>query len=113
MDLAVFGHPVLNESIHEMTKNRMGLSPSLAHGTELIRVMKNAWKNIAGESKKIVDSLNFDLSENDPVLVNYNKIEGNFEGISEVAHFHSKTTAISVFYQIIAINIMLEGKTGM
>ncbi|CAG9857640.1 unnamed protein product [Phyllotreta striolata] len=113
VDLAIFGHPVLDEAINESALKRMGASSLWFQMAEPLRVMSNDWRDLVGLSKRLVDGLDLDLSIDDDPSANYRKIDGSFEDIVEVCTCHSKTSAVSVFYQIIAMNVLLEGKTEL
>ncbi|XP_056640414.1 uncharacterized phosphotransferase YvkC-like isoform X1 [Diorhabda sublineata] len=113
LDLAIFGHPVLDKKIHEIIKNRFGIASPFVLLKDIYRVMKNSWYDIVSDAKKLVDRVELKLKKTDDVPGIYKNINDSLINLGEVAVCHTKTSAVSVFYQIIAMNIMLEGKSDL
>ncbi|XP_028141346.1 putative phosphoenolpyruvate synthase isoform X1 [Diabrotica virgifera virgifera] len=108
MDLAIFGHPVLDDKIHEVIKNRFGIASTLTLTKDITRIMSHAWVDNAGKAKILVNDLNLDVKDGDDVRTIFMKIDGSLDTMGEVSLCHVKTSSVSVFFQIIAMNIMLE-----
>lgn len=115
LDLAIFGHPVLDEEINIITLNRLGGPMSgLSRMLQSLRVIKSVWNNvkILKRAKNLVRNLRFELDERTSAKKMLDRIDQNLDKVSEVSLCHSKTTSVSVFYQVVAINILLEGGNG-
>lgn len=115
LDLAIFGHPVLDEEINNITLNRIG---GPVTGTfkalQSLRVIKSVWHNAETLRKatNLVKNLTFVFDESKSLIEMVEKIDGNMATLTEVSICHSKATSVSVFYQVVAINILLEGGKG-
>lgn len=115
LDLSIFEHPVLDEEINTITLNRRGgATTGSQRGLQSLRVVQAAWQNtkILKKAKHLVSNLKFDFGKDHHVEDIVNEIEKSLEILTEICLCHSKTTSASVFYQVIAINILLEGGNG-
>lgn len=79
-----------------------------------LRVIKSVWNNvkILKRAKNLVRNLTFELDERISAKKMLDRIDQNLDKVSEVSLCHSQTTSVSVFYQVVAINILLEGGNG-
>lgn len=115
LDLAIFGHPVLDEEINSITLKRLGGPVTVTYrALQMLRVMKAVWQN-AGILKKAInltEKLKFVLDETRSLAEMVEKIDENLDILTEISVCHAKVTSVSVFYQIVAINILLEGGNG-
>ncbi|CAG9815135.1 unnamed protein product [Phaedon cochleariae] len=112
LDLAIFGHPVLNEEINELLVNRLGITPAL-------KKLKETWgiiglarklKLIVQQAQSLTKELNYNSRENAALSEIVENIFSTFGTLVEIALCHSGTSTVSVFYQIVLMNIMLEGQ---
>lgn len=115
LDLSIFGHPVLDEKINRITLNRNGGPTSgLRKFIRSLRVIKAAWQNsqIIERAKNMVENLTFELNQDVCLEEMVMKIDDQIDNLTEISLCHGKTTSASVFYQVVAINILLEGGNG-
>lgn len=114
MDLAIFGHPVLDDNLNDIIISRRGAISSSAALWQLWRILKVAWysKDTLKLSRKTAGQMDLHLDINAPLSMNYNKINAALDDVVQVAICHSKLTSVSVLYQVIAMNVLLEGKNG-
>lgn len=111
LDLAIFGHPVLDEKMNDICINMRGVASSINILKEVLGLLKLALKNknIPREMKEMVSDLPADLKIEDPLLENYKKIDNLLYKLPYVIKNHAETSSVSVFYQVLAMNILLEG----
>lgn len=115
LDLAIFGHPVLDEEINRITLNRLGGPVTGIHrALQSLRVLKAVWQNadVLRKAMDLAGNLNFVLDESRSLAEMVRKIDENLDILTEVSVCHAKVTSVSVFYQVVAINMLLEGGTG-
>ncbi|CAH1141478.1 unnamed protein product [Phyllotreta striolata] len=107
LDLAIFGHQIMDERINLLIKNRMGSSSAWNKLKEVYSTLPTAWKY-----KEHLESARSVLKQMDlngkSLKELYEKIEVGIQNVEELCILHSKTSKSSVFYQICAINILLE-----
>ncbi|XP_074030149.1 rifampicin phosphotransferase isoform X2 [Leptinotarsa decemlineata] len=109
LDLAVFGHSVLDEKMNEMFVNKLGVTSALDAIMEFFRIFNSArkMKETLAEAKQLVNNLNLDYKENEPPSSIFRRIDDALEDVSRVSICHCKTTSVSVLYQVIVMNILL------
>lgn len=115
LDLSVFGHPILNEEINTITLHRRGRpTTNLERGIQSLRVLRAAWENMKNSkrAKFLVDNLRYDFDKVESVRDMVDRIHDSLDVLTEICLCHSKTTSASVFYQVVAINILLENGNG-
>lgn len=113
MDLALFGHPVLNEEINNIVMNRLsGPTSSLVWIQQTWKMLKAIWNNAntVKKAKSLVDSLIFILDVDGSYREMLQKIIENIDILTEVSFCHSKATTVSIVYQIVTLNVLLEGE---
>ncbi|XP_015836216.1 rifampicin phosphotransferase-like isoform X2 [Tribolium castaneum] len=111
VDLAIFGHPIINEKIHYLSLNRFGPIGSLEQFKELYTMIKLAWCNEknAKMSKTINETYQVGIDTTRDTLKDiYNKIDKSLNKMAEVLLLHCYTTRTSVSYQIFAMTVLAE-----
>lgn len=113
-DLAIFGHTVINDKIHQLALKIHGVSKS----TELMAILiqgiyqaifiNKLVKKIQETAKKIQVNVDDKDSLNDII----DKIENNFKTLVDVALMHNKSSFVSVFLQNISMNLLCEKSKG-
>lgn len=106
----MFGHPILNEHIHTLVKNRHGVKTALADILELLKMVKEAWLNDS-RVRKITDltrTLDIKIQPNDSMKTMYVKIDSCLEHMVDIYNCHMHISGTSIFYQIVAMIILVE-----
>lgn len=111
LDLAIFGHPVLDEEMNEICKNFRGFSSSINILIETLEMLRLAVKNHSTykEMEEMVSNLEINISPEDLPLENYKKIDNILAKLPYILKCHAQSSSVSVFYQIVAMNVLLEG----
>lgn len=111
LDLAIFGHPVLDEKMNHICRKIRGLTPSINFLKEVLEMLRLAIKNrsIHKEMMELVSDLKINVNFDDSPLENYEKIEAVLAKLPYVLNRHAQASSLSVFYQVVAMNILLEG----
>ncbi|KAJ8967032.1 hypothetical protein NQ314_003149 [Rhamnusium bicolor] len=112
LDLAIFGHPVLDEKQNQLAKNMLGVTPLLRMLKKNLFVMNLARTNHETYRKIKETKVNIEIKTDDPVSLIYKKIEDFSNELLETFLHHYRTTSVSVFYQVVAMNVLLENSKG-
>ncbi|CAG9770742.1 unnamed protein product [Ceutorhynchus assimilis] len=109
LDLAIFGHPVVNEKISLMVRTRLGpltwwegFQEKSARFKEARNVVKIA--NAAVESAKALD---FEINDDDDVETIHQKILCHENNLTVPFQGHASTTAASVFWQMVCMMVLV------
>ncbi|XP_060534169.1 prodigiosin synthesizing transferase PigC-like isoform X2 [Cylas formicarius] len=110
LDLAIFGHQVMNEKINQIVLNRLGEVRSLKLAKESLRLWYWARKGemVRDQAAEFSKSLDFKIKDDDGSKEIYDKIDNKLEELAKAGYLHAINTGSSVFYQIIAMNILVQ-----
>ncbi|XP_044260327.1 putative phosphoenolpyruvate synthase isoform X2 [Tribolium madens] len=111
VDLAIFGHPIINEKIHYLSLNRFGSIGTLDQFKQLFTMIKLAWCNEkhAKMSKTINETYQIGIDTTRDTLNDiYVKIDKSLDKMAEVLLLHCYTTRTSVSFQIFAMTVLAE-----
>lgn len=113
MDLAIFGHTVINPKINEMVRKRWGPMQKL----QLIKSSYKLWQS-SQNAQKTIDSIkewvraaDYGINEEDSPQEIYEKIVENADIYFRAAEIHSTVSATPVFWQIVCMSILV-GNNG-
>lgn len=112
VDLAIFGHPVLDEKLNQSILNIRGVTPLSRIIETTLKMMNNAWTN--HETYRRMKETKFDigLKIDDSLLTIYKKIEDFSYKLIPIGLGHCLTSSVSAFYLIITMNVLLENSKG-
>nr|CAH7719421.1 unnamed protein product [Callosobruchus chinensis] len=115
LDLAIVGHPVLDNKLNEILIRRNGITPLTTKLKEFSRAIKAVLQNkrILQKSIDACNKINLEELTNGPMNMMYRKITEALVDLETVATCHSTTSTVSVFYQVIVMNVLLEGKSEL
>nr|CAI5849627.1 unnamed protein product [Callosobruchus analis] len=115
LDLAIFGHPVLDNKLNNILIKRNGITPLKPKLKEFLRAMRAILQNkrTLKESIDVCNRINLEELTSAPMEMMYRKISEALEKLETVAMCHSRTTTVSVFYQVIVINTLLERQSQL
>ncbi|KAJ8916677.1 hypothetical protein NQ315_000322 [Exocentrus adspersus] len=115
LDLAIFGHPVLDDKLNTICKNVRGITPLSTMLKEFVRMLHLALRNLSTckEMKEMVFNFKITVSEDQPVMENYKRIERALAKLPYIVKCHTLTSSVSVFYQAVAMNVLLEGRQDL
>ncbi|RZC38860.1 PPDK N, DUF4137, and/or SBF domain containing protein [Asbolus verrucosus] len=111
VDIAIFGHPVINETIHSLALEKFGVVSTANVVKDLVEMFKTAWRNEEYLKKLKNEVENFDLkidNERDTIKDVYAKINSSLNKTADVFQLHGLTTRTSVTYQIMSMTILAE-----
>jgi hypothetical protein len=113
VDLAIFGHPIINETIHSLSLGRFGPAGALHNLKELVQMVQIAWRNDENVklSKTIARTVDvgIDRQRDTPEDI-YVKIDNFLEKLLQVLQLHCLTTRTSVSYQVFAMSVLAENQ---
>ncbi|XP_050499805.1 uncharacterized phosphotransferase YvkC isoform X1 [Diabrotica virgifera virgifera] len=110
VDLAIFGHRVIDKNLNDICNKIRECSTGYDTLRTLLWSIKCAWQNhdINKRAQNLVKTLDFETASLQEL---YDKIDRALAtNVEEIARCHSHTTGVSVFYQMLTMNIILEGK---
>lgn len=112
LDLAIFGHVVINESINQMVLDRLGPTTSITMAMEFYKMVSKAWSasGVAKKAKELSLVLDYGVRSEDDIQTIREKLRAGFNSLQTLSYYHSIVSGVSVFYQIICMNILI-GKT--
>ncbi|CAH0549548.1 unnamed protein product [Brassicogethes aeneus] len=115
MDLAIFGHPVVNEKIKKIAIARYGAASRLTLLKELFNFIKQAWNSKKSLAKMLreMGGLKIEFRKDQTLKEMHDVIDDAIERLGFICTSHCGTTNASIFYQIIAINLLLENNTDI
>ncbi|VEN34433.1 unnamed protein product [Callosobruchus maculatus] len=115
LDLAIFGHPVLDNKLNDILIQRNGITPPTIKLKEFLRAMKAVFQNkqTLKESVDACNRINLEELTKGSISTIYRKIAEALNELEIVAMCHSRTTTVSVFYQVVVINTLLEGQSQL
>ncbi|XP_050301904.1 putative phosphoenolpyruvate synthase isoform X2 [Anthonomus grandis grandis] len=105
LDLAIFGHPVINEKINFLVRKRLGPLPPFY----TLRETTYRWwatrtiADVVEQSTNLVKSLDFKLRDDDDVQTMFKKINKASCAIEQTGYYHARTTTASVFWQMVCM----------
>lgn len=111
VDLAIFGHEIINDKIHMTSLNRYGATTNFAKIKELYTMIKLAWHNekYTNLAKIINKNYQIGIDESRDTLKDiYVKIDKSLDKMSEICLLHCYTTRTSVSYQIFMMTVLAE-----
>ncbi|XP_066149051.1 rifampicin phosphotransferase-like [Euwallacea fornicatus] len=109
MDLAIFGHSVINAKITRMVKSRLPKTSLLRSLKEL----QNMWSvsqnlnRIVANTKEKTKNVDFGIKGNETAEEIYHKIIGNDFNLLKLGYNHSLTSQVAVFWQIVCMMILI------
>ncbi|XP_066256626.1 rifampicin phosphotransferase-like [Euwallacea similis] len=109
IDVATFGHPVINEKITQMVKSRFGEPSSLKSLKSFYRMWKVSGNvnSIVASSKEYVKNVDFGIEENETAEEIYHKIINNDFSLMKLGHNHTMATQAAVFWQIMCMMVLI------
>ncbi|XP_072378304.1 rifampicin phosphotransferase-like [Diabrotica undecimpunctata] len=110
VDLAIFGHRVIDKNLNDICNKIREPSTGYDTFSTLLWSIKCAWQNhdVNKRAQNLVRTLDLKGSSLQEI---YDKIDTALAtNVEEIAICHSHTTGTSVFYQMLTMNILLEGK---
>ncbi|KAJ3650727.1 hypothetical protein Zmor_017373 [Zophobas morio] len=113
LDLAIFGHPIIDENIHSLALARFGVTSGREQLRELLIAIKIAWRNedSAKLSKYLAKTIDINIDkERDTLKDIYVKINDVFDTVVQLVDLHCCTTRTSITYQIFAMMVLAEGR---
>ncbi|CAH1955179.1 unnamed protein product [Acanthoscelides obtectus] len=114
LDLAIFGHPVLDNKLNHILIKRNGITPIISKVKDFLRVINAVLKNKQILKESVEAAKRISLEElKGPMPIIYNKIKEALKDLEIVALCHSRTSTVSVFYQVVAINVLLERQSEL
>lgn len=111
-DLSVFGHFVRNEEMASVVLRRYGPVSKLQKLKNLCHTIRDAWNAESRLERAIATNENVDIriEINDDAVEAYEKIKKYLGTVYEMSEHHMIASEASVFYQFVAMNILLQGK---
>lgn len=114
IDIAIFGHPVGNEKMHATAQARFGVNTPLKRFKSLIGNSKLAWNSKRSKdtvTRHVKKELNIENCSTAAEV--YEKINEGIHTFRVICYEHCCITRVSIFYQFLAMNILVEGSNGM
>ncbi|KAL3270914.1 hypothetical protein HHI36_021421 [Cryptolaemus montrouzieri] len=111
VDLAVFGHPVLNEDLHRLAIERFGIFTEFAKMKQFAIIFTLVWK-APGEMERMIstmEDLDFKIGRKDTAMDMYEKIIRVMDVYVDLAKTHCLISLISVVYQTLSMITLMEG----
>lgn len=111
VDLAVYGHPVTTLEILQLATERNGVVGSLGKLCIVLDNVKNTLfrKRVLQRAEKITHEFVLDYQSYNKAKDLYSCISNSFKYLDEVGNCHGKSSKISVFTQVMAISMLIEG----
>lgn len=109
IDLAIIGHPTINEEMHAMAKAKFGIATTSQKLKTILEMIYLAWYN-EYFLKKIINLNKFiiQIDVKDTIQDVYEKINKSIPIGIDVLYQHCFTTRTSVTYQVFAMTILAE-----
>ncbi|XP_048521630.1 putative phosphoenolpyruvate synthase isoform X2 [Dendroctonus ponderosae] len=108
LDLAIFGHPVINEKINATVRDRLGTVPQFENFCSVFRRWKDSLnvKQIVDKSREIVKNTDYRIKSDDKAQDIYTQIATN-NSCFMPAYYHSCVTSASVLWQMLCMTILV------
>ncbi|KAJ8956354.1 hypothetical protein NQ318_015092 [Aromia moschata] len=108
LDLAVFGHEIFDEKIHGIAVNRMGLTPVLTEVSVVVGLIRLAAGNhkTYERIRRKAAKLEMEIRPEDTLSTIHRKIQDSFGEFKRFADFHTHTSSVSVFFQVVAMIVL-------
>lgn len=115
VDLAIFGHLVLDEDILKIAHERNGILKGLAAITSKLKLLGSTWHNNQTIEKvtRFNNYWEIKFRPGDSSTKMLEKIEKQFENITTLTKYHLNTSVTSVIYQMAAMVTMAENSESM
>ncbi|XP_076267913.1 rifampicin phosphotransferase-like [Rhynchophorus ferrugineus] len=109
LDLAIFGHVVINEHINQIVLDRLGPSKKMEDVKELLRMLSYSWnsKKLVKKAEKLANTLDYCIDDGDEPRTVLQKIKAKLNTLEILCYYHGIITSASVFWQIISMNILI------
>ncbi|KAF2905990.1 hypothetical protein ILUMI_00186 [Ignelater luminosus] len=115
LDMAVFGHPVTDEKLHAIAVSRFGVMSKFTKYRILLKSSIEAFRgdNYVRKAAKLAGNFKLQQTQHKSALDKFNSICHKLADLSKVTEYHSTISRSSIFYQIVAMNILAEGSKDL